>query len=464
MCEGIAALVLKPAVLGGCERTAELAAWARRRGMLCVLSSSFESSLGVAQLAQLAAALDAAAGPAGSTQHGLATLSWFAEDLLPPTSGTPQLLQPLAPPAGANGSSHRGMGMGISLAASEQVAAGAVALALGLDARQAADAGPQAWQHASRRRCNVQTAFGPYQLFLHEVLPRDVQIGGSSGGPATGQQPVLFLHGFLGGAEDWLPLMRALGLQRRCVAVDLPGHGGTSTGDGSASASGNVNGSNGSNGGSDRSSSGPDGSPHSLEAAAAAVAALVEREGLQGCCLVGYSLGARVALLLAARWPHLFSSVVSISGARAGAFRAGVRALWEGPAGVEAVLAGELCAWQSSPGSPRCACVPQARRTRAALALATAGTPGLSDPSARAERAARDDALAAALRDAGLPRFLDHWYRLPMWGPLRQHPRWGCALLDRTRLARVGARFPRNEGNNLPAELAWGRSYTGLGL
>lgn len=59
------------------------------------------------------------------------------------------------------------------------------------------------------------------------------------------------------------------------------------------------------------------------------------------------------------------------------------------------------------------------------VAPRSAGTPGLPDPAARAERAARDDALASALRLGGLPRFLDQWYQLPMWAPLLASPR--CA-------------------------------------
>lgn len=40
------------------------------------------------------------------------------------------------------------------------------------------------------------------------------------------QRPaVLFLHGFMGSADDWIPLMRALATTHHCVAVDLPGHG-----------------------------------------------------------------------------------------------------------------------------------------------------------------------------------------------------------------------------------------------
>ena len=125
----------------------------------------------------------------------------------------------------------------------------------------------------------MRTSSGSYDFSLLEVLaPRTGEAAASavanngpsgstiaasssssSGSSSTGHAPVLFLHGFLGGAEDWAPLLAALGLERRCVALDLPGHGstqvipssssssaswdgpghGTSNGNGSSKGSGN---------------------------------------------------------------------------------------------------------------------------------------------------------------------------------------------------------------------------------
>ncbi|KAK9806829.1 hypothetical protein WJX72_004058 [[Myrmecia] bisecta] len=47
---------------------------------------------------------------------------------------------------------------------------------------------------------------------------------------------VLFLHGFLGTADDWRPLMAALSPSCRCLAIDLPGHGQTQVTIGSSHA------------------------------------------------------------------------------------------------------------------------------------------------------------------------------------------------------------------------------------
>lgn len=74
---GVAALVLKPTLLGGIERTAALARDAKLMGIKAVLSSSFESSLGIAVLGQLAAACGTTGLPIG-----LDTVDWFVSDVL----------------------------------------------------------------------------------------------------------------------------------------------------------------------------------------------------------------------------------------------------------------------------------------------------------------------------------------------------------------------------------------------
>lgn len=51
----------------------------------------------------------------------------------------------------------------------------------------------------------------------------------------------------------------------------------------------------------------------------------------------------------------------------------------------------------------------------------------------RAQRAARDDALAAALRHGGLDSFLHDWYQLPLWVQLRSSPRFQAMLAQRRR-------------------------------
>ena len=71
----------------------------------------------------------------------------------------------------------------------------------------------------------VETAAATYSF---SVL-RWQQQSPAQGAELPKDQPtVVFLHGFLGQAEDWRPIAAGLRLQADCYAVDLPGHGGSS--------------------------------------------------------------------------------------------------------------------------------------------------------------------------------------------------------------------------------------------
>jgi O-succinylbenzoate synthase len=74
----VAALVLKPTIMGGIEYIAQFTRKAQSIGAKTVMSSSFESSIGILTLAHLAAALGSS-----DMAHGFDTLSWFQTDLLP---------------------------------------------------------------------------------------------------------------------------------------------------------------------------------------------------------------------------------------------------------------------------------------------------------------------------------------------------------------------------------------------
>ncbi|KAK3256955.1 hypothetical protein CYMTET_33939, partial [Cymbomonas tetramitiformis] len=105
---------------------------------------------------------------------------------------------------------------------------------------------------------------------------------------------LVFLHGFLGSGDEWGSCMAALSARGfRCVALDLPGHGGTIT-----TPSGNA----------------AELPSYSLENVGDAVAAAITTLGLQGCTVVGYSLGARVALWLALRRSRHVARAVVVSG------------------------------------------------------------------------------------------------------------------------------------------------------
>ena len=74
--EGVDVLVVKPTVLGGIEKTLQLVKTANSYGIEVVISSAFETGLGLAVLIAMAGSLKG--GPAA----GLDTIKWFRKDLL----------------------------------------------------------------------------------------------------------------------------------------------------------------------------------------------------------------------------------------------------------------------------------------------------------------------------------------------------------------------------------------------
>jgi 2-succinyl-6-hydroxy-2,4-cyclohexadiene-1-carboxylate synthase len=156
--------------------------------------------------------------------------------------------------------------------------------------------------------------------------------------------PVVLLHGFTGDGQDWAPFARALG--RRAVAPDLLGHGASVAPVAAA--------------------------PYALDAQLGRLEAIFDRLRLGRVVLIGYSLGARLALHLALR-----------------------------------------------------------RRVRGLVLIG--GTPGLADEGERATRRADDAALAATIARDGVAAFLDAWRRRPLIATQARAPRALRAAMSRRR-------------------------------
>ncbi len=97
------------------------------------------------------------------------------------------------------------------------------------------------------------------------------------------QKPVIFfLHGFMGDCNDFSRVIPYLS-DFCCLAVDLPGHGKTE-----------VNGD----------------AHYRMPQLAQAITMLLKHLQIKHCCLVGYSMGGRLALYLAIYFPQYFSGVI----------------------------------------------------------------------------------------------------------------------------------------------------------
>lgn len=96
--------------------------------------------------------------------------------------------------------------------------------------------------------------------------------------------PLLLLHGFMGRGSSWDGHARAFARLYRVVVVDLPGHG--------------------------RSDVPPDAGRGSVERMADDLAEILDRVGCTPAHVLGYSLGARVALRLAVAQPRAMRRLV----------------------------------------------------------------------------------------------------------------------------------------------------------
>jgi len=164
-------------------------------------------------------------------------------------------------------------------------------------------------------------------------------------------RPVLFLHGFSGSGLSWAGIA-GLGSRVRAIVPDLPGHGGTGWAEGrepdaGAGAAGPV---------ATAEDAPADRRPRaSVERTADDLATIVRRLGAERVDVVGYSMGARIALRLAVAHPEAVGRLV-----------------------LEAPSA------------------------------------GIADPAARADRAAADAERARFVVSAGIEAFAARWEAEPL--------------------------------------------------
>lgn len=156
---------------------------------------------------------------------------------------------------------------------------------------------------------------------------------------------ILLLHGFLGSGADWQHHAEKLQKRYCCFMPDLPGHG---------------------------ESPAPDPKEDTFETVCRSLSELSATLHPHPLHLVGYSMGGRLALYLALRYPERFRSILLVS-----------------------------------------------------------SSPGLKAPEAKALRRTSDEKLAADIT-ANFGMFLDKWYNLPLFSPLKNHSLFP-SILERRR-------------------------------
>jgi 2-succinyl-6-hydroxy-2,4-cyclohexadiene-1-carboxylate synthase len=178
-----------------------------------------------------------------------------------------------------------------------------------------------------------------------------LEVNGTSLEVRSGGQgpPLLLLHGFTGRGSSWAPHLPALRRSHRTIVIDLLGHG--------------------------RSDAPANPARYAIERQADDLAGLARALGAPVADVVGYSMGARIALQLALDHP------------------AAVRRL---------VL--------ESPSA------------------------GILEPAARARRRAADEALAGTIEHDGVAAFVDRWAAQPIFASHAALPAAARARLRRQRL------------------------------
>lgn len=147
--------------------------------------------------------------------------------------------------------------------------------------------------------------------------------------------PLLLLHGFTGNGRNWWPHLPAWAAVFTVITADLLGHGATAVP--------------------------PAPQRYHMEKAAADLVAIIEQITCPPVHLLGYSMGGRLALYLAHRYPHHVNKLILES-----------------------------------------------------------ASPGLKTAAERVERQQRDDALADFIEHEGVVAFVKRWEQLPLWESQKQ--------------------------------------------
>ncbi|CAE5963485.1 unnamed protein product [Arabidopsis arenosa] len=325
---GIVAVVIKPSVVGGFENAALIARWAQKHGKMAVISAAYESGLGLSayilfasylEMVNVKASTEQKQGTSPSVAHGLGTYRWLSEDVMMNTLGIFR-------------SPYSGFVEGFVADSSRNLK----------DVKINNDVIVRTSKGIPVRRYELRVDVDGFSHFI-----RVHDIGQNAEGSVA-----LFLHGFLGTGEEWIPIMKGISGSARCISVDIPGHGRSRV--------------------QSHASETQTAPTFSMEMIAKALYKLIEQITPGKVTIVGYSMGARIALYMALRFSNKIEGAVVVS-----------------------------------------------------------GSPGLKDPVARKVRSATDDSKARMMVDNGLEIFLENWYNGGLWKSLRNHPHFSKIAASR---------------------------------
>lgn len=165
---------------------------------------------------------------------------------------------------------------------------------------------------------------------------------------AEGNPAVLLLHGFMGRGQDWREVMEGLGNQFYCLAPDVPGHGKTEVLEGEDA--------------------------YTMREICEGLTVALRGIKQDKVDMIGYSMGGRLALYFALRYPELIRRVVIES-----------------------------------------------------------GSPGIADEAERAARQEQDEALARRLETEPFEQFVREWYEQPLFATIKQDPERFAQLIEQRR-------------------------------
>ncbi|OVA12536.1 Thiamine pyrophosphate enzyme [Macleaya cordata] len=329
--QGIVAVVIKPSVVGGFENAAFIAKWAQQQNKMAVVSATFESTLSLSAYVQFSHYLDLQhieicrlknKELCQPEAHGLGTYRWLREDV------TTEPLKILGRPY------------------SDVVEASLEDAAHVLENFKI--------NHKTIQRSYTGEQVRTYQVKVdHEDYTASLKVHETGIETDADTNVLVFLHGFLGTGEDWSSVMKALSSSARCISIDLPGHGGSKI---------QYHGNN----------KARQESTMSSEIISDLLCQLIRIITNTKVVIIGYSMGARIALYMALRCSDQINGAVVIS-----------------------------------------------------------GSPGMKGDEGRRSRMAQDDARAHFLTEHGLHFFLDTWYAGELWKSLRSHPHFEQIVSNR---------------------------------